>query len=208
MAFDTKAFLTEAGFTEAEIAELGPKFTDTHSKKLEGMVLRQPDYSRQMNELGKAKTDLNAANERLTAEIAEWASQQAKTGETSAKQQKALADAEQKALKAEQALRSLATQAGLDPEQVLAGITPVAPPKAPEAQQPDLSGYVKTTDLGQTLRSMMHLPAVLMTLANEHQQLFGAPLDTQAVIAELETRAATRGNTKSLDPKTIWEELH
>ena len=71
MAFDAKAFLLEAGLSEAEAAELAPKFDGERSKKLEGMVLRQSDYSRSMNDLKKAQGDLSAANDRLTQEIAD-----------------------------------------------------------------------------------------------------------------------------------------
>lgn len=206
MAFDTKAFLLEAGFTEAELAELAPKITEERAKKLEGMVLRQSDYSRSMNDLKKAQGDLSAANDRLTQEIAEWAQRQASDGEVSKKQQAALEKAQQQALKAEQALRRVAGEVGIDADKLLEGTT-VVPPK-PEPVAPDLSGYAKVEHLGPTLRSLLHLPAQLRKIENEHFKLFGEWPDSEAIIAEVEKRASTPNNQKSTDPRTVWEELH
>ena len=70
MAFDTKKWLMEAGFSEAEIAELAPKF-ESRAEYLEKSQLRLSDYSRNQDALRKEQTELQAANDRITAEMAQ-----------------------------------------------------------------------------------------------------------------------------------------
>jgi len=208
MAFDVKGTLTDLGFSEAEVAELEPKFAGERAKKLEGMVLRQADYSRQMNELGKAKKDLADANERLNAEIADWGSTAALTKKQLEERQTALEAAQQEKLRLTQVVTRLSSDAGLNPDDVLKGITTAPPPEKPKAPEVDLSGVVPKDQFTQFARSALHLPAELDALRDEHQELFGKRLDTRTIIAEIEARASTRNNQKSLNPRDIWEEMH
>ena len=132
MALDTKKWLVEEmGFSEAEAAELAPKFTEERAKKLEGGFLRQADYSREMNklkaEVKKQQDDLSAANERLNQELADWATEQASGRTQTAKQRADLDKAQQDVLRLTQVVTRVATEAGMDPAKVLEGAAVVVP---------------------------------------------------------------------------------
>ena len=213
MAFETKKWLVEElGFTEAEAAELEPKFSGERAKKLEGGVLRQADYSRQMNslkaEVKKQQDELAAANERLNAEMADWA-QVAASGRTQTAQQRAdLEKAQQDVLRLTQVVTRVATEAGLDPAKVLGDAAVTPPEKKTEPQAPDLTGYVKSEQLAGVLGSMLDLPAELDAIREEHRELFGKSFDTREVMREVKARLSTKGNTKPTDPRQVWEEMH
>jgi len=177
--------------------------------------MRQSDYDAAMNtgkaELAKAQTDLETANQRVLAEMAEWAEIKRKDGVVTQKMRDDLDAAQARVLALQQRVTRIATDAGLDPAKALEGIDQTPPPP-PKPAAPDLTGVVKTEEFNQqfgTLANMaLTLPAELDALRDEHQELFGKRLDTRTVIKELQTRANTRGNQKTLDPRAIWEELN
>jgi hypothetical protein len=213
---ETKKWLMEdLGFSEAEATELLPKFDSRMDKVNEGYS-RQSDYDRMMNEgkaeLTKAQKDLSDANERLNAEIAEWARTQAEGGTITAKMQKDLDAAKLDAFKLQQTLTRVATEAGLDPAKVMEGVVAIEAPKSAAAAAPDLSGYLKTDDyraeIGSVATAALRMPAMLAKIAREHKALTGQDIDETQIVAEIETRARTKGNQKSLDPIQVWEELH
>lgn len=213
MAFDTKKWLVEdLGFSEAEAAELVPRFDGERAKKLEGGFLRQADYSREMNklkaEVNKQQAELQAANERLNAELADWAAVQAGRQQEVAGQREALHQAQQEQLRLTQLVTTVAEQAGLDPQKVLQGAKVTPPKEEPKTPPIDLNGYVKQDQLAPVIGSLITLPAELQAIADEHFELYGKRLDTRELVKELTTRAGTKGNTKSLDVRTIWEETH
>lgn len=213
MAFETKKWLVEElGFTEAEAAELEPKFSGERAKKVEGGYLRQSDYSRQMNslkaEVKKQQDELTSANERLNAEMADWAQVAASGRQQTAQQREALEKAQQDVLRLTQVVTRVATEAGLDPAKVLE-VAAVTPPKEePKPQSPDLTGFVRTDQLAGVLGSMLDLPAELDAIREEHRELYGKSLDTRDVMREVKARLSTKGNTKATDPRQVWEELH
>lgn len=208
MAFDTKKWLIdELGFTEAEAAELLPKFEGERAKKIEGGVLRQSDYSRHMNELKKAQQDLEASSARLSEEMADWGKLTAADKERVAKLQTEHEKAQQDVLRLTQTVTRIATEAGIDPKTLLEG-TATPPKKDDPPPAPDLTGYVKQDQITGLAQMALRLPAILAKISREHHALTGEHLDETAVITELEKRAGTRNNQKSLDPVAIWEELH
>ena len=204
---------SDVGFSDEQLAAV----TDAQAQKIAEGHMRQADYDRAMNEgksdLDKAQADLRAANDRLNAEIAEWGQVRAGTKASTDKMQADYDKAQQDVLRLQQIVRRVASTAGLDPDKALAdaGDIKIDPPKAP-----NLDGYVKADDLdsrinqqlGALASGMLDLTPELMQLGFEHQSLFGAPLDPRTVVAELKTRASTKGNQKSLNPREIWEELH
>ena len=79
MAVDVLKWLKEdMKFSDDEIKDLAPRFqADGRADLLEKGYLRVQDYSKKMDE-GKAalktqQDELSAANDRLTAEMADWA---------------------------------------------------------------------------------------------------------------------------------------
>lgn len=218
---DPNAWLKEIGFSDTEIADLAPKL----APKIDAIgehVMRQSDYDRMMNEgkaeITTAQQTLNDANERLNREMAEWAIVQAEGGAQTEQMRKDVEAAKLAAFKARQAIERLGQQHQIDVTQVLSEVTQVAPMTIPAATvpvtpaAPDLKNYVTAEDyrstIGQLGNMALHLPAQLLSIAGEHQTLYGAPIDTRTITAEIEKRASTRGNQKSLDPRQVWDELY
>lgn len=201
-AFDTKKWLMDdLGFSEEEAKDLLPKF-ETRAEKVQSGYLRQSDYDRRMNE---GKAELAAANDKLNAEMAEWASLTASEKQSATQLRVDLEASQQEVLRLKQSVTRIASEAGLDPTKVL-GTEP--PPKKDEPPKgPDLSGYAKRDDVMGLATMSLTLPAELMAIAEEHRELTGERLDTREIVREIQSRAGTRGNQKSLDPRAIWEEL-
>jgi hypothetical protein len=208
-------YLADLGFKAEEITALSPQFQSRVDKINEG-YMRQSDYDRAMNEtkaeLTQSQNDLAAAQERLNAEMAEWATLTAAEKANATRQRADFEKAQQDVLRLQQVVERVATDAGLDPKKVLADTTITTP--APKA--PSLDGFVKAEDLDRLVNEriggfasgMLNLTPELMQIAREHEQLFGTPLDSREIVRELQSRAGTKGNQKSLDPRDIWNDLH
>lgn len=201
----------DLGFTAEEATALLPQF-EARIPKVESGVLRQGDYSRNMNELKALQTKHQEASDALNGEIAAWGSLTAAEKAANTDLQTKLHESQASVLKLTQAVESLASATGQDPKAILEGakITVVKPTNEPPAV--DLSGYVKAEDVQATVNGLtgmiLKLGPQLMKIAHEHQQLTGEFLDTEAITAEILTRANTKGNTKALDARHVWEELH
>lgn len=214
MALDVLKWLTDdlkvAGTAE-ELGAIATKLTPA-AAEIEKGYLRQADFSRKQDELSVAQTKLDGANQRLEAEIAEWATLQANGEQVTKKQREDFEKAQADVLRLQQAVRRMATDAGLDPEKALEGLNVVVKPSHEPLAPPDLSGYVKAGDLNSQLGALasmaVKLPGIFAKISREHRGLTGQDVDELAITAELERRANTKGNQKSLDPVAIWEELH
>ena len=211
MAFDIKKFLTDdLGLTGDDLALVETKLAPKASV-IEAGYLRQADYSAKMNEVGtlqKAVTDKDAA---LAAEAVEWSKLTAAEKLASAGLRDSLNKKEAEALALRQKLEAVATEAGLDPVKLLADIAAApAPKKDAAAEIPgfDPSQYVTKEQYQGLVATAVRLPAMLQTLAREHKQVTGEDLDTEQIVAELENRAHTPRNQKSLNVRDIWMETH
>lgn len=211
--FDAKQFLGELGFSQTEVDELAPKFQGDRAEKLKGAVLRQQDYSRQMNEaqatLAAKQAEIAETEQRLAAEAAEWASLTAAEKAASQALRTQHEQTQRELLRHQQAFTRIAQEAGVDPKTYLGDPTPTPPP-APEPTTPalDTSKFASADAVAQLARLSLQIPAQITALAIEHRRLTGQDLDPTALVAELEKRASTRGNQKPLDLRTIWEEQH
>lgn len=214
MALDIKTWLLEEGYDDATATELAPKMAANAAAvaKIEASIMRQSDYSREKDKLTAAQTALEAANTRLNTEMAEWATVQAEGGQMTAKMQRDIEAAQAKVASLTARVTNIATQAGMDPAKALEGLE-VVPQQQP--QQPSATTFDEAklrAELGQQYAGLTELsvtlPAALFNIATEHQQLFGKSLDAEAISREVLTRARTRGNQKSVNPREVWEELH
>lgn len=204
--FNVTEFLVgELGFTAEEAATIAPQFTGDRATKLKGTVLRQADYSRKMNEL---QTSIGQKEQQLQQEMAEWASLTAAEKAASQGLREQLERTQREHLQAQQALTRLAQEAGVDPKTYLGTEPPPAAPPTPPAPTVDTSKFATGDQLAQIARLSLQIPAQIAVIANEHRRLTGEELDPTALVAELEARAQTRGNTKPLDLRAIWEEQH
>ena len=200
----------DAEFTDEQLAGL-------NKKQLEALAsgyMRQSDYDRAMNEgkaeLAKAQGELDAANGRLNAEMAEWATLTAAEKQNATKQRQDLERAQADVLRLRQTVERVGQETGVDVSKYLEGQP--APVKQPEPASVDLTGYAKLDQLqaanAQLAEMMLSFTPELMQLSIEHQALYGQPLDARDIVKELRSRATTKGNQKPTDPRAIWEELH
>jgi hypothetical protein len=216
LVLEAAAWLKDQGFSDEEIEGMKEQYTPERMAKIAEGYMRQADYDRTMDEgnaeLTTARTDLAAANARLNTEMAEWGTVQRDGKEASIKLQTDLEAAHVRVTELTSRVTKLATEAGVDPKTIL-GDVEVVPPKD---TKPDMTGYVKADDLdaainkrlGGLATGILDVPAELFQLGQEHQTLFGEPLDTRPIVAEIKKRAATANNQESLDPRAVWEELH
>jgi hypothetical protein len=207
----TDWLIKDLGVTEEVATTLLPNL-EAVAPKIEAGLLRQSDYSRSMNELKDLQASHKKASDDLNAEIAAWANLSAEQKANNPELQNRLHAAQADVLRLTQVVESVASQAGLDPKAILEGAKITIPKKEDEAPKVDLTGYVKAEDIQATVGGLtnmiLRLGPQLMKIAHEHQQLTGEFLDTEAVTAEILTRANTKGNSKSLDARAVWEELH
>ena len=208
---DVNDFLkNELGMDDAAVAAVAPHMTLV-APKLESAVLRQADYSRQSNEL-KAKQDaVDQANDRLNRDIADWGQLTAAEKRNADGLRLQIEQSQAEVVAAHNALRKVATETGYDVNKAFEElkVKPVVTNPNPNANPPapDLTGYAKVGDVHAASMLALTIPTELMQIAHEHQQLTGQTLDTRKIAHELITRANTKGNQKSLDPRVVWEEL-
>ena len=213
--FDTRAWLTDLGFGTDEVTSLLPQF-EGRKDKVAAHQLRQSDYDRRMN-AGKAtleakQAELDAKDQQLNQEMAEWAVLKQTDTKAAAEAQKTIAAIKQEKFQLEQAIDTLAQQAGIDPATVLpqrGSTTP--PPPAPSSSAPALpAGFdpskVLTIDqLGPIVSLLLNQSPDIYAITQEHQRLTGKPLppeDLQAMVTEMPTRAARK---QPADLRAIWE---
>ena len=214
MAFDVLKWMKEdMEFSDDEIKELSPKLT-AKADKLEKGYLRQSDYSKQMNDLKKAQTELQAANDRLTTEMSEWATVQASGRDITAKMQRDLETAQGNVARLTARVQKVATDAGLDPAKALEGIDQVPPTRKADDDKPaiDPDKFLSRDDFAaqqsRLARVLLRAPAEIAAIQHEHHELTGEWLDARPIIDEIEKRATTKGNDKSLEIRDVWQEQH
>lgn len=209
MAFNIKDWLkTDMQMSDEDVALVAGKL-EPKAALIEGGILRQQDYSAKMNEVTKLQGDIEAKDRRLTDEMAEWGSLTAAEKAQNTALRTSIEALESDKLKLTQRLTRVASEAGIDPKSVLADIEAEPVPKPAAAAAPiDTSKFATLETMNGVAAMALEMPAVLHELAEDHRELFGARLNTTAIMAEIKQRAATRGNQKSLDPRAVWEELN
>lgn len=208
MALDVKKWLIEEmGFSEAEAAEIAPKYTAERAAKLESGYVAANDraaVAAARQDIDSAKAELKAANDRLNAEIAEWATMTAAEKAQSTELRDSLHASQAEVLRLQQTVQSVAAQAGIDPSTVL----PKAEVKVPVETKPtiDTSKFVNTDHFSTLMSFMADLPAQLQYIAEQHKELTGKTLDTRTIVAEVKKRAGQKDAV--VDPVKIWEDMH
>lgn len=208
MAFDVQRWLTEdMGFSAEESAAMAPKFGDPKRvSALETGYANTAATRAAMDQINNARTELDAANQKLNTEIAEWATLTAAEKSRAGELQNSLHATQAKVLALTQKLTTVAGQYGVDVKTL--GIDdmptpPVAPPAAPPV---DLSRYVPVEQFSAVASYNVELPFKLQQIVTEHQQLTGEVLDTRPILAELRQRVGKPNAV--VDPYAIWEEKY
>ncbi len=203
MAFDTKKWLVdELGFTAEDADAMLPKFAD-RSDKIEKGYLRQSDYSKSMNDLKKTQDELATANDRLTAEMAEWATLTEKEKRESGDLKAKLDASEEKAFRLNQKLTRLAEDNGIDPKTVLGDDPPPEKKKEPVFDASTLEANINNR-IGGVAKYMMTLTAKIPRIAREHRELTGEDFDVDAFVSGIEADLA-KNKTDNMDPIARWE---
>lgn len=209
--FEIKSWLAELGIQGDDLALMETKLSP-HAAKIGEGVMRQADYSRAMNDVQALQTELTTKNARLDAEAAEWGQLTAAERAANTELRQQMEQTRNEAAVLRNRITTVAAEHGLDAAKLLEGVPAGAAPAAPTA--PAGAPAVDTTkfvsiESHQGLAAMaLRLPAQLAKIAREHRALTSTDVDETAIIAEIERRATTRGNTKSLDPQQVWEEMH
>ena len=212
MAFELAKWLKEdMKFSDAEVAEMLPRFTPERLTQLERGYVAASDrdaLTQAQTALAAKQTELTAASDRLNAELAEWASLEATDKTATQAMRDNLHKAEREVLRLNQAVTTLAEKAGVDPKTVIAEAAVVV---KPELKVPaiDETKFVRADRFDPLIQFTVDLPAQLLYIAQQHQELTGKALDTRPIVAEIKRRGGQKGATaEQLDPIKVWEELH
>ncbi len=204
MALDLNEWLKEIGITGDEAKELATRLAPK-ADAIEKGYLRQSDYSKHMNTLNGLKAEIEAKDQKLTSEIAEWASVKAQGGGNSAEAQKRIDELERQQFELQQTVKRTAAEHGLAFEDLIPADRQAAKPQD-KKDAVDTSKFVDRQQFGTVSALLLSLPSELIEIAREHQSLTGKPLDTRQITAEIQKRATT--GKGDIDPRRVWEELH
>lgn len=201
---DTTAWLKDLGFTEDEIKALGPQF-ESKADKLSEMQMRQSDYDRQSNAL---KTEYETLNEKLNADLAEFASMTASEQGEATKLRERIEKAEEAAFKLTQKITRYAETNGIDAKELLGDVEPVVRKKEdpPPFDDKALRGELRT-QIGGVANYLLDLTAVVDDIADEHFRLTGQRFNRREFIAGIKADIAA-GKTDNIDPLKRWETAH
>jgi hypothetical protein len=206
MALDVQKYLkSELGMADADIAIVLEKLTP-FSDKLEKSVLMQADYSREMDKIKKTKDELAEANERLNADLAEFATLTADEQGNATKLKERIEAEESRSFRLTQKLTRLAEEHGVDPKTVLGDVEPAPEPKKVAAVAFDDKTLRKDLNLmvGGVASYMLDLNASIDDIAEEHQRLTGEKFNRRAFIDGIKKDIAAN-KTENLDPVKRWE---
>jgi hypothetical protein len=200
MALDTKAWMKSVGFTDEKIAQLLPEM-EPFAEGIEKTVLMRSDHSRELDKLRAAEKELQAANERLTTDMAEWASltaaEKAKQGDF----RKEIDEGKEEIFRLRTKLSRLAEDNGVDPKTLL-GDAPIVDPKTvvpPAVNVDEIRGQI-----GGVANYMLSLTADIDDIAREHEELTGQRFNRREFIAGIKADLA-KGKMDNLDPVKRWE---
>ncbi len=210
MGFDVKAYLLDMGFSEKEATEMVPKFGEEVVKKLETQTATQATakakFDTDQEALTTAQAALKTSNDRLNADMAEWATLTNAEKAADTGRREALEKSQADTLRLTQTVERIATDHGLDVKKLLEDVTPPVEKPKPTTTEIDTSKFVGTEQLGQIARFLIDLPADLAYIAQAHKDLTGETLDTRTIVAEVKKRSAQKD--ADVSPVAIWEELH
>lgn len=206
--FDVKKWLQEdMGFSADDAAALAPKFEGERASKLESHATLVATTAAKQKELDKVSNDLKLANDRLSAEMAEWATLTQAEKEASQGQLAALEAARVRAAQLETRLTALATQAGVDPKPLLEGTVavPEVKPVVKNVETPSDKRYIEAETFGAVTNFSLDLAGALPFIQQQHHELTGKYLDTRELVTEIKNRSRAGGE---VDPVRVWEEKY
>lgn len=207
MAFDLKKWLMEdMKFSADEAEKMAASFTPERISTLEKTYGDATTYRSTSAEIAKTQQQLKEANDRLNAEMAEWATLTAKEKEQNTALQTSLEAARVRATQLETRLTTLATEHGVDPKALLEGTTVIPKKEEPKVEPVDTSRFVDREVFNSLSAFNLQLPARLQRIEREHFALTGEHLDTEAITNEIIARAGKKDAV--IDPVAIWEEKH
>lgn len=207
MSFDIKKWLTEEmKFSAEEAEQMLPKFTADRVSLIEKNIGTTAALSAGQAEVAKLQKQLQDANDKLNAEMAEWASLSSAEKAESEALRKSVEAAQVRAVQLENRLTTLATQHGLDPKPLLEGTAPIPEVKKPEVPAVDPTKFVGVEQFGTTVGFALDLPAQLDFIQREHHKLTGEYIDARELVREIKTNAGKKDGI--VDPVALWEQKY
>lgn len=206
-AFDIKKWLTEdMKFSAAEAETMAASFTPERIATLESGYANATALKADRAEVTKLQTEFKTANDRLNAEMAEWATLTAAEKAQATELQASLEAARVRTTQLETRLTSLAKEHGVDPAKLLEGTVTIPEKKEIVVPAIDTSKFMDRDSFNSVAAFQLQLPAKLQRIDREHFALTGEHLDTEAITGEIMKRAGKKD--ANIDPVAIWEEMH
>lgn len=206
MSFDVEAYLREELGLEGDSLSNVLGVLKPHAAKLESSVARQSDYSRKMDDLRKAQTDLAAQNETLNKEMADWAELTAAEKSRAGDMRTQIEASQREAFELGQTVKRLAEAAGLDPATVMKR-EPVDPKKPVEVQAPYDDAALRNQVAGVT-SFLMDLNSELPALQDEYFELTGKKFPTKEFVSGIKADIASQKKGVVIDPVQRFEALY
>lgn len=204
MAFDIKKWLMEdMKFSDAEATEMMPRFTPERVGVIEKNIGLSSANASANAEVAKLQSDLKAANDKLNAEMAEWATLTTAEKAEATALRASLEAAQVRTVQLESRLTTLATQHGVDPKALLEGAAIVPEVKKPDVPAVDPSKFVDVERFGTTVGYALDLPAQIDYIQREHHKLTGEYIDARDLVREIKQNAGKKDGV--VDPVALWE---
>ena len=189
---EVESFIAETGLTGEEAQQMRAIFEKSPKaqEQIKGGLLRQSDYSKHLNDVDKAKKDLEAKQAKLDAEFARLAAYGADADGKVLAAQRAVESAEAKVVKATNRAKRWAETYGVPEEEVTevfgTATTVETKPASPPPQNPDDAPLTMAEFKRQAQKfgtDMAMLPALQQKIAVEHFNLYGKfPEDMDVVV--------------------------
>ena len=203
MAFDVEDVLkSEWGLSgddlKTVLGVLQPK-----AAQIEKGYLRQSDYSREMDKVKTLQQQVADSNEKLNADLAEFATMSAAEQGEATKLKAEIEKEQERSFKLTQKLTRAAEELGRDPKELLGD---VEPPKKTEPVAFDDKALREDVrnQIGGVASYMLRLNAKLPGIMREHKALTGEDLDVDAFIEGIQQDIA-KGKADNMDPVKRWE---
>lgn len=172
-------------------------------EKFGAATMRQSEFSSKMNSLGEERTKLEKEyKERLAKEDQFFESTKTWKADAEKDVQKRIADTEAKLAANAAEVKNLAEKYGIPEAEVtkVLAAAPSAPRSAAPERDPETGKWITKDEFRKEGVSYAKLIPIVMDLQEQHKELFGGRLDTEALMDE-----ATRTGTPL---RALWEKKY
>jgi hypothetical protein len=202
MAFDVEEVLKSEWGLDGDDLKTVLGVLKPRADKIEKGYLRQSDYSREMDKVNTLRKQYDDNNEKLNADLAEFATMTAGEQGEATKLRDRIEKAEAAQLRLTQKITRYAETNGIDVKEVLGDVEPVK-----KVEPVAFDDAPLREQIGGVASYMLRLQAKLPGIMREHKALTGQDLDVDAFIDGIQQDIAA-GKTGNIDPVKRWEAAH